>query len=258
MTNTALHVLIIAHPDDESMFFVPTLRALQDETVWILCLTTGDYDGLGKIRSKEMLQAGQLLHAEKVLVCDNLKDHPTKRWDIEEVKTQIHTTLKTALGSTKMSTSISQSLRRLVLITFDQYGVSGHINHIDTYRGVCGTVAQGTLTLSEGLAGTTTNNTTIPVEGWTLASERNIVAKYLPLFSLVLLLLSIFFQFPSLKQSLNSNCLTYRLHEPRLNWKAMATHKSQFVWYRRLFVVFSSYTYVNTLHRIPPADKNAR
>ena len=28
-------------------------------------------------------------------------------------------------------------------------------------------------------------------------------------------------------------------------WRAMNAHKSQFVWYRRLFVVFSSYTYVN-------------
>ncbi|CAM9310224.1 unnamed protein product [Sphacelaria rigidula] len=32
----------------------------------------------------------------------------------------------------------------------------------------------------------------------------------------------------------------------------MAAHRSQFVWYRRLFVFFSRYAYVNTFKRIPP------
>jgi hypothetical protein len=36
----------------------------------------------------------------------------------------------------------------------------------------------------------------------------------------------------------------------RLNYfhglKAMAVHKSQFVWFRKLFVLFSRYTYINT------------
>ena len=41
----------------------------------------------------------------------------------------------------------------------------------------------------------------------------------------------------------------YRLQQPALNWRAMASHTSQFVWYRRLFVVFSCYTYVNRLKR---------
>ncbi|CAM9996538.1 unnamed protein product, partial [Hapterophycus canaliculatus] len=38
-------------------------------------------------------------------------------------------------------------------------------------------------------------------------------------------------------------------------WAAMAAHRSQFVWYRRLFVVFSRYAYVNTFKRIhvPPS-----
>lgn len=32
-----------------------------------------------------------------------------------------------------------------------------------------------------------------------------------------------------------------------LNWNAMQTHYSQFVWFRKLFVFFSRYGYINTL-----------
>jgi len=32
--------------------------------------------------------------------------------------------------------------------------------------------------------------------------------------------------------------------------KAVRLHASQFVWYRKIFVVFSRYTYMNTLRRI--------
>ena len=34
--------------------------------------------------------------------------------------------------------------------------------------------------------------------------------------------------------------------EPVLNYRAMNAHYSQFVWYRKLFVVFSRYTYMCT------------
>jgi len=35
--------------------------------------------------------------------------------------------------------------------------------------------------------------------------------------------------------------------DPWLAYKMMAAHASQFVWYRRLFVIFSRYSYINTL-----------
>ena len=34
---------------------------------------------------------------------------------------------------------------------------------------------------------------------------------------------------------------------PQLGWRAMQAHHSQFVWWRRLYVVFSRYMYLNTL-----------
>jgi N-acetylglucosaminylphosphatidylinositol deacetylase len=74
-------LLLIAHPDDEAMFFAPTLLALtrpeNGNHVKLLCLssgmssatsikpqqlthacTTGDADGLGETRKQELVKSG--------------------------------------------------------------------------------------------------------------------------------------------------------------------------------------------------------
>eukprot|EP00891_Asterochloris_glomerata_P001427 jgi/Astpho2/1427/Aster-06277 len=51
---------------------------------------------------------------------------------------------------------------------------------------------------------------------------------------------------------LNSSQSTFCSWQPWLVWQAMAAHHSQFVWYRRLFIVFSRYTFVNTLSTYLP------
>lgn len=234
-SNKKLHILVIAHPDDESMFFIPTIQALKHsgETLWLLCLTTGDYDGLGKQREKEMYQASKLLGFEKCIVQNNasIQDHPTQRWKISNVVQAI----QEALAQEDQAIAKYQSL---TLLTFDQMGVSGHVNHIDTYLGV------------QQFISSPPSNLQIPIEAWQLESETNPIVKYIPVLSWIYLLLSLIFsQCHIMAKESGKDCL-YRCNEPGLNWKAMATHNSQFVWYRRLFVVFSCYTYVNTLKRI--------
>ncbi|KAL3150391.1 hypothetical protein ABBQ32_000230 [Trebouxia sp. C0010 RCD-2024] len=69
-------MLVIAHPDDETMFFTPTIQALiqQGCSVVILCLSIGDHSGLGRVRRKELLAACCTLgieHRHIVIV-----DHP--------------------------------------------------------------------------------------------------------------------------------------------------------------------------------------
>lgn len=63
-------LLLTAHPDDECMFFAPTLLALLREThgdakknseVHSLCLSNGDADGLGAIREKELEESLDVL-----------------------------------------------------------------------------------------------------------------------------------------------------------------------------------------------------
>ena len=66
--------LVTAHPDDEVMFFAPALLCLGEEfTIHILCLSTGDYDGLGAMRKLELTKAcAQLgIPPERVTVIDH-------------------------------------------------------------------------------------------------------------------------------------------------------------------------------------------
>lgn len=51
-----------------------------------------------------------------------------------------------------------------------------------------------------------------------------------------------------------SSTTQYRIMEPVLVWKAMAAHHSQFVWYRRLSVLFSRYTFINDLVGLDPDE----
>lgn len=226
------YVVVFAHPDDESMFFLPTIRWLVDhqQAVWFLSLTNGNYDGLGSVRESELKKAGQLLGASKVIVRNDntILDHPQKRYD----KTTVANAIRDSLSK---HASKDQTF---VLITFDELGVSGHVNHTDVYHGV--------VHLME------TNDNSIQLkEAWYLESERNMLAKYVPVVSWMLLFLALLTSTFQSTTTDSSTTKTFRMHEPVLNWKAMATHRSQFVWYRRLFVVFSSYTYYNKLKCIP-------
>ena len=62
-------LLLTAHPDDECMFFAPTLLALQEATsasqpaprLHSLCLSVGNADGLGDVRRHELARSLDVL-----------------------------------------------------------------------------------------------------------------------------------------------------------------------------------------------------
>ena len=244
MNQDSLFVLVTAHPDDESMFFVPTIRALQRhprQTVWLICLTTGDYDGLGKIRSKELQQTAlNVLEIDKVLLCDHaeVRDDPRQAWDISTASRLISSTLQKALE--KETTKYNH----LTIISFDECGVSGHVNHRDTYLACRYLCLHGDAKVFQPLP---------TLDLWCLVSDQLPIVKFLPLRAWFLLLLTCC-GIVDVGFSTNSkaNVCIHRLQHPSLNWNAMASHASQFVWYRRLFVIFSSYTYVNKLKKQKP------
>lgn len=64
-------LLLTAHPDDECMFFAPTLLALLDSKdaqkrpkVHSLCLSVGNADGLGDVRRHELERSLDVLGIE--------------------------------------------------------------------------------------------------------------------------------------------------------------------------------------------------
>lgn len=55
-------LLVTAHPDDEALFFSPTLLAMpRGIQVFSLCLSYGDSEGLGQVRKEEFHRAMDVL-----------------------------------------------------------------------------------------------------------------------------------------------------------------------------------------------------
>lgn len=218
-------LLVIAHPDDESMFFAPTLLSLASlgcYHVRILCLSNGNAEGLGATRKQEMLSACFYLKVpmENVDVIDDpaLQDGHNVIWS-QDLISQI-------LERTFAKHNID------MMITFDNYGVSGHANHIAVHRGVCRFVLDCAKKLED--------KESFSIEAWQLVSV-SIIKKYSgPMYVL---------------WSMWNNRNTDQSHSfyskgPQHSIGAMRLHGTQWLWYRRMFVIFSHYTYMNTLHKI--------
>lgn len=86
----AKRVLVLtAHPDDEAMFFAPAILALTQAgvSVWAMCLSTGNADGLGATRTQELLESYEMLGVprDRVMSIDDerLQDGmQTAWWDL--------------------------------------------------------------------------------------------------------------------------------------------------------------------------------
>ncbi|KAK9469302.1 putative deacetylase LmbE-like domain-containing protein, partial [Lipomyces arxii] len=124
--------LIIAHPDDEAMFFGPTLNALRklavktntgisslpETSLRIICLSTGNAENIGDTRVGELKASAARfgISPANVFVFDDarVQDEMGARWPVDAIAQLVGPYLA----------DID------VVITFDQGGVSGHSNHI--------------------------------------------------------------------------------------------------------------------------------
>jgi N-acetylglucosaminylphosphatidylinositol deacetylase len=161
-------ILLIAHPDDEAMFFSPTLLALTDPALRnhlkILCLSTGNADGLGETRKKELIESAMKLgvrRKEDVFVLEDgrFKDGMDQDWNTTEIAQVLADAFAPTLPKQKLPTAASMKEKAPanskprpsptapenprakpsatidVLITFDAGGVSNHPNHRALYAG---------------------------------------------------------------------------------------------------------------------------
>ncbi|XP_063938724.1 uncharacterized protein LOC108192926 isoform X2 [Daucus carota subsp. sativus] len=218
-------LLVIAHPDDESMFFTPTINYLTSigHNIHILCMSTGNADGIGNVRKEELYQASAILkvplHQVTILDHPNFQDGFGKVWDgdllAEIVRDEIHAK---AIDT---------------IITFDGYGVSGHCNHRDVNRVTfCVVLCKEILTPGSW----------DKFISFLFQVSTNLWRKYSGPIDIWLSILN------AMRNSDKLHCLLNA--QPRKSYVAMAQHMSQWVWFRKLFVSFSSYTFVNTLQKI--------
>lgn len=139
-------LIVTAHPDDESMFFAPTILSLSkrsDCRLYLLCLSNGEkshmfwdrdhisnksfwsipnagnFDNNGRTRQIELWNACRVLNIPKdnitLVNATLLQDDPTVHWKSPIIAKQI---LKQV-----------HSLDIDVIITFDRDGISHHGNH---------------------------------------------------------------------------------------------------------------------------------
>lgn len=184
--NVSRVLLVTAHPDDECMFFGPTLIALRKRRncrIFVLCLSrgelgdewslttlwqsgmfSGDFEKQGHLRKDELWKSCQVFNINPqditLVSCTQLPDDPNVEWKVELLSQLILNQIET--------------LDIDLLITFDKDGVSQHRNHQAIYY------ATASLCLS-GL---------MPPSCRILILETvNIFRKYLSLFDVLITLL---------------------------------------------------------------------
>ncbi|KAF2646418.1 phosphatidylinositol glycan class L [Massarina eburnea CBS 473.64] len=138
-------LLLIAHPDDEAMFFAPTLLSLTrpelGNHVKILCLSSGDADGLGEIRKKELVKSGLQLGVrseDDILVIEdtqyrNFPDSMTVTWHPRLISNLLTMTFAPKIAS--ISSKEAPRANIDAIVTFDADGISSHPNHKSLYNG---------------------------------------------------------------------------------------------------------------------------
>lgn len=125
LVDPARVLLVFAHPDDESVFFAPTVLALRQHHIstYFLCLSADDQSQSYIGRRRELINlASSVGIPEEHVITKQFLDCGGIFWDTDEVATEIDSAVK--------HWDIN------VVISFDERGASGHTNHISCYRGL--------------------------------------------------------------------------------------------------------------------------
>ncbi|KIJ39032.1 hypothetical protein M422DRAFT_258186 [Sphaerobolus stellatus SS14] len=209
-------LLLTAHPDDECMFFAPTIAALVQNgiKVFSLCLSIGNADGLGDVRPLELKRSLAVLgvpadHSE-VVNHTALQDNIHQSWDPEIIAD----VLKPFVEVHNITT----------ILTFDERGVSNHPNHYSLPLG-----AVHLLRSMPNISIRLLSLKTVPT-----------LPKYTGLFSPIVTHIWYSFVVKPRQPVFVAGFKGYRTA-----LQAMYQHWSQLVWFRWLYVLFSRYMWVN-------------
>ncbi|KAL8908962.1 MAG: hypothetical protein Q9207_000538 [Kuettlingeria erythrocarpa] len=250
--------LLIAHPDDEAMFFSPTLLALtrpeNGNHVKILCLSNGNADGLGQVREKELIASAGMLglrSQDDVLVLDSpdFIDGMVTEWSAEKIADVLGQAFGGQMTKKKESDAEAPTATIDALVTFDRSGVSSHPNHIALYHGAKEWL-KGVMKEKEGWR--------CPIELHTLTSV-SILRKYISFLDAPMTMLLGFLsgikasRRPDKSEGRKQALFVSDMVQWRQGQKAMTSaHESQMRWFRWGWITVGRYMVVNDLKRQSP------
>ncbi|KAF8075094.1 LmbE-like protein [Lyophyllum atratum] len=242
-------LLLTAHPDDECMFFAPTIQALTrtNAHIYSLCLSVGDADGLGPIRKEELGRSLDVLGvpADRRWVVDHpdLQDNFTAHWDPETIASVI----QPYVTSNNIST----------ILTFDAGGISGHPNHKSLPEGAAHLLIHRGRNLIRLF--TLVTRPILPKYTGILAplsSKLSLYQHRIPPFlnaefNQIFRAIHLAFSFNPKTKTAPQRVVISGIPEYLTALRAMCAHASQLVWFRWLYVIFSRYMWVNEWVEIP-------
>ncbi|RMY87676.1 hypothetical protein D0861_05220 [Hortaea werneckii] len=240
-------VFLIAHPDDEAMFFAPVLQWLSKpelgNQVLILCLSSGNADGLGHLRKDELAKSAVLLGvrtSEHVVVVEDekLPDSMETKWDPKLIASILTRYFAPKMMSTPSTTAPLANIDAIV--TFDTGGVSGHPNHISLFHGASLFLRN----LMHRHAGWES-----PVKLYTLTSV-NTFRKYSSILDSVMTIITCIWRTKERSEFPTPLLVVSGPGGVRKAQRAMTTaHESQMRWFRWGWIGVSRYMVVNDLKR---------
>ncbi|GFN95553.1 N-acetylglucosaminyl-phosphatidylinositol de-n-acetylase [Plakobranchus ocellatus] len=209
-------LILTAHPDDECMFLSPAVISLcKQNEIFVLCATTGDYYKKGAVRQTELIEGCKILGVPEanVEILDNsaFPDDPHAVWDLVNLGGHVR--------------KIINKFKPTYVFTFDDIGITGHPNHISV------SVMSRQLAQAKGFSHG-------EVKFFELESV-SLPRKYI--------------SFLDLPFNMGSNHLTFVLSVTDIlrAQRAMCAHRSQMVWFRALYIIFSRYMVINTFCEVP-------
>ncbi|KAK9236482.1 N-acetylglucosaminyl-phosphatidylinositol de-N-acetylase [Lipomyces kononenkoae] len=228
-------LIVTAHPDDECLFFAPSILGVLDRnrqmTGGLLVMSTGNNYGLGETRKQELLGSCKALGIDQsrcvALDHPQLQDDPKVWWETSVIQPIVEDYVR------KWDID--------AIITFDSGGVSGHINH----RAVSAAI-------STYVAG---NDKAPPSY---MVVTRPLIRKYTFLFDLPLtalpftwrIITAIFVPSQHADPSYSSKALAVNTWHRYIRTRAaFRSHDSQYSWDRHLYMVLSRYVWFNDLTR---------
>jgi N-acetylglucosaminylphosphatidylinositol deacetylase len=213
-------LLVIAHPDDEAMFFAPSITALRTAGLTprcaVLCLTADPPARADELRASCTCVFG--IPADRVRVAappfpDSGPSAPL--WDPERVADAVE--------------RAAEEFDLSVVLTFDRFGVSGHAGHRSVAEGLRCCLAR-TSPLSR-------------IDRVLFLDSQPLVLKYLA--PLTIALHGWRWRRSSDDRAMTKDVIVTQEFTAAL--RAMAEHHSQFVSYRKLWLITSCFPFINVL-----------